>query len=124
MAAAMDCFESPFDQPFMYLRHDTVETIAVNITMQTASGKMDWRSLAGVLGFSSRQVQLMQQHPQDHCKGRLLINTWERILGESQATLRKLIYALKEANMGESLKIIREDEDLKGKLAVLLLILH
>lgn len=111
MAAAMDQEKSPLDQLFSDLRYNTVDTVVVNMTVESSRRKSDWRALSSVLGFTEKQVQLMQQDMREPCKGRLLINVWED-LGKS--SLRKLIYALKEANMGECLRVIMQDADLEG----------
>lgn len=113
MAAAKDpeLEESPLDQLFSDLRYETVDDVVMNMSVESSRRKFDWRALASVLGFSGRQVQLMQQDWREPCKGRLLVNVWED-LGES--SLRKFIYALKEARMGECLRTIMQDSDLKG----------
>lgn len=107
--------ESPLDQPFSYLRCETVDKVVVNMTVESTRRKSDWRALASVLGFSGKQVQLMQQDKREHCKGRLLMDVWED-LGEG--SLRKLVYALKEAHMGECLRDIMQDSDLEGELVM------
>ena len=115
MASAVDQTEeseSPLDQPFTDLRYDTVDTVMVNISLESALRKCDWRALASVLGFTERQVRYIQQDTRYPCKGRHLINVWED-LGKS--SLKKLIFALKDANMGESLKVIMRDPDLEGE---------
>lgn len=104
--------ESPLDRLFSDLRYETVDEVVVNITVESARRKFDWRALASVLGFSGRQVQLMQQDRREPCKGRLLVNVWEDL---GQTSLRKFIYALKEAHMGECLRTIMQDSDLEGR---------
>ncbi len=112
MASAVEQSESPLGQLFTDLRYDTVDTVMVNISLESALRKCDWRALASVLGFTERQVRLIQQDMRYPCKGRHLINVWED-LGKS--SLRKFIFALKEANMMESLKVIMKDTDLEGE---------
>ena len=111
MAAAMEEQDSPLYEHFTDLRYETVEAVCVNISVESPRRKMDWRALASVLGFSEKQVQLMHQDGREPCKGRLLVRVWED-LGKS--SLLNFIYALKEANIGESLKVIMEDPDLEG----------
>ena len=105
--------ESPLDCPFTDLLHDTVTNVCATMTLESANRKMDWRALGGTLGFTCRQIDLISQDKRP-CKGRVLIDLWEDIL-KSEATLRKLIYALKEANMGECLNLIRQDYRLEGE---------
>ena len=112
MAAAIDQDESPLDQLFSDLRYDTVDTVVVNMTVESSRRKSDWRGLASVLGFTERQVQLMQQDTRQPCKGRLLVGVWEDL---GKTSLRKFVYALKEAHMGECLKAIMQDSDLEGE---------
>lgn len=111
MAAAMDQEESPLDQLFSDLRYDTVDTVVVNMTVESSRRKSDWRAVASVLGFTEKQVQLMQQDTRQPCKGRLLMNAWED-LGKS--SLQKFLYALMKAEMGECLRVIMQDSDLEG----------
>lgn len=116
MAAAVEDVEpeeNPLDQQFSDLRYNTVDAVVVNMSVESGRRRCDWRALAGVLNFSEKQVQLMQQdsRPQYALKGRLLINVWE---GLGKSSLRKLLFALKEANMGECLRVIMEDPDLEG----------
>ena len=115
MAAAMDQEESPLDQVFSDLRYDTVDTVYVNMTVESSRRKSDWRAVASVLGFTEKQVQLMQQDVREPCKGRRLVSVWEDL---GKTSLRKFIYALKEANMGECLKVIMQDSDLEGEPGV------
>lgn len=113
MASAVDYQdESPLDQQFTDLRDETVTTVVVNMTVESALNKGDWRALASALGFTGKQVQLIRQNSMQ-CKGRLLINIWEEIGVNS--TLRRLIYALLKANMGECLREIAQDPDLEGE---------
>ena len=81
------------------------------MTVESSRRKCDWRALASVLGFTERQVQLMQQHSRE-CKGRLLLGVWEDL---GKTSLKKFIYALKEASMGECLRTIMNDSDLEGE---------
>lgn len=116
MAAAIeqeqDSGESPLDQLFSDLLCSTVETVVVCMTAESARRKCDWRALASVLGFSGRQVTLMQQDNREPCKGRQLVNVWEDL---GKASLRKFIYALKEARMEECYRTITQDPYLEGK---------
>lgn len=111
MAAAIDHEEDPLNQPFSDLRYNTVDTVVVNMTVESSRRKYDWRALASILGFTEKQVQLMQQDVREPCKGRLLVSVWEDL---GRSSLRKFIFALKEANMGECLKVIMQDPDLEG----------
>lgn len=112
MAAAIDQEEEePLNQLFSDLRYSTVDTVVVNMTVESSRRKCDWRALAGILGFTEKQVQLMQQDVRHPCKGRLLIGLWEDL---GRSSLRKFIFALEEANMGECLKVITQDPDLEG----------
>lgn len=113
MAAAMEKEEeSRIDLEFTYLLHETVNRVAVAMTVESANRKMDWRALGGILGFNCQQIDLMQQDMRYPCKGRLLIKLWE---DTGKTSVRKLIYALKEAKMGECLNIIKQDFTLDGK---------
>ncbi len=105
--------ESPMDCPFTDLLHETVTNVCATMTLESANRKMDWRALGGTLGFTCRQIDLISQDKRS-CKGRVLIDLWEDIM-KSEATLRKLIYALKEAKMGECLNIIKQDCRLDGE---------
>ena len=116
MAAAVDQSESPLDELFTDLRRDTVDTVMMNISLESSLRRGDWRALADVLGFSERQIRFIQQDTRHVSKGRHLIYIWED-LGKS--SLRKMIFALKEANMVESLRTIMEDPDLEGELLML-----
>lgn len=111
MASAVDS-ESPLDQLFSDLRYETVDTVVMNISLESALRKCDWRALASILGFSDRQIRYLEQDKRFPCKGRHLINVWEDL---GQSSLRKLIFALKDANMMESLRVIMKDEDLEGE---------
>ena len=114
MAAAVELEpeESPLDQLFSDLLCSTVETVAVCMTAESARRKCDWRALASVLGFSGRQVTLLQQDKREPCKGRQLVNVWEDL---GKASLRKFIYALKEAHMEECYRTITQDPYLEGE---------
>ncbi len=111
MAAAMATEENPLDELFSYLPYSTTNEIYLNITVETARRKVDWRALAGAMGFNEKQVTLIQQDTRRTPKGKLLIDVWEEL---GNASLRKLIYALKIANMGECLNILKEDVYLEG----------
>ena len=103
--------ENPLDELFSYLPYSTTNEIYLNITVETARRKVDWRALAGAMGFNEKQVTLIQQDTRRTPKGKLLIDVWEEL---GNASLRKLIYALKIANMGECLNILKEDVYLEG----------
>ena len=111
MAAATDREEEPLNQLFSDLNYNTVDAVVVNMTVESSRRRGDWRALAGILGFTEKQVQLMQQLVSEPCKGRLLVRVWEDL---GRGSLRKFIFALKEANMGECLKVIMQDPDLEG----------
>lgn len=111
MAAAVEQpEESPLDDLFSYLVCSTVDTVVWDMTVESSRRKSDWRALASVLGFNGKQVQLMQQNRQP-CKGRILVEVWED-LGKS--SVRKLIYALKEARMEQCLRTIAQDPYLEN----------
>ena len=98
---------------FSDLCYSTSEAVVVNMTVESTRRRSDWRALAGILGFTEKQVQLIKQDSREPCKGRQLVRVWED-LGKS--SLRKFILALKEANMGECLKAIMRDPYLQGRL--------
>lgn len=112
MAAAKEKEEFPIDLPVSYLGYETITRLFVAMTVESANRKMDWRALGGILGFSFNQIELMQQDSRYPCKGRLLIKLWE---DTGNTSVRKMIYALKEAKMGECLNIIKQDYSLDGK---------
>lgn len=115
MAAAVEQpEESPLDDLFSYLVCSTVDTVVWDMTVESSRRKSDWRALASVLGFNGKQVQLMQQNRQP-CKGRILVEVWED-LGKS--SVRKLIYALKEARMEQCLRTIAQDPYLESEYAM------
>jgi hypothetical protein len=107
--------ETPLEQLFTDLPCATVDTVMADMSLESACRKSDWRALASVLGFSGRQVQLMQQDKRQHCKGRLLVEVWED-LGKS--SLQKFIYALKEARMEECYRTITQDPLLEGEFVM------
>ena len=110
MAAAQEIEELPLDLPVTCLGYGTISKLCGALTVESANRKMDWRALGGILGFNFSQIQLMQQDRQS-CKGELLIRMWEET---GSASVRRMIYALKEAKMGEGLNIIRQDPTLNG----------
>ena len=117
MAAAIDREEEadPLNQPFSDLNFSTFENVVLNMSVESSLRKHDWRALAGVMNFSAKQVQLMQQDTRERyaLKGRLLVEVCEEL---GRGSLRKFIYALKEANMGECLREIKKDPDLEGEV--------
>ena len=89
----------------------TIRILAASLTCKQEVSRRDWTGVAGVFGFDARQIGLMEQHD-DSSKGWLLLKTWD---GMGKGSLKLLIFALLELNMGECLDIIKDDPAISGK---------
>lgn len=103
----MTSSSSVLDRPLSSLDRETLRGLGGELTLRNTVGR-DWTGVASHVGFTHKQVELLQQHDNSG-KGMLLINTWDAIGGSS---VRKLLYALLELKMKRVIDLLQADTNI------------
>lgn len=96
---------SILDQPVTNLSFSTITHLSANLSIEQEIGRRDWIGVAGVIGFNTKHIRLMQQHKESN-KGWLLLTTWDDM---GKSSLRLFIFALLELKMQECLDVLKRD---------------
>ena len=103
------------DRPVSSLTLDAYTTLCFGLTMSQGLGGRNWEGIAGKVGFKTDQVMAMKKHSDDN-KGRLFLTTWEK-LNKSEATVKKLIFALQSLKMMDCIDALLKDPSISGETA-------
>lgn len=94
------------------LSHETLRNLSLRLNI-ISPFPVDWRALAGVIGFSSLIINNIESANTRGDKTQWLLEVWERCTNES--SVKKLILALAYLDLQACLDIIKKDKNIQGK---------
>jgi len=95
------------------LSNETIRNLSLRLDVISPL-PVDWRALAGVLGFSPLVITNIETANTRGDKTQWLLEVWERCTTE--ASVKKLIFALAFLDLQACLDIVKRDKNIQGKL--------
>ena len=96
------------------LSYETLRNLSLRLNVISPAFPVDWRALAGVLGFSSLVINNIEAANTRGDKTQWLLEVWERCT--TDASVKKLILALAYLDLQACLDIVKRDKNIEGKV--------
>lgn len=112
MAELSDCHDLDNAKILSTLSHETLRNLSLRLDVISPAFQVDWRALAGVLGFSSLVINNIEAANARGDKTQWLLEVWER--STTEASVKKLIFALASLDLQACLDIIKKDKNIQG----------
>ena len=95
------------------LSYETLRNLSLRLNIVSPL-PVDWRALAGVLGFSSLVISNIEGTNARGDKTQWLLEVWERCTDD--ASVKKLILALAYLDLQACLDIVKRDKNIQGEV--------
>ena len=95
------------------LSYETLRNLSLRLNIVSPL-PVDWRALAGVLGFSSLVICNIEGTNARGDKTQWLLEVWERCTDD--ASVKKLILALAYLDLQACLDIVKRDKNIQGEV--------
>ena len=111
MAELGDCPDLDNAKILSTLSHETLRNLSLRLNIISPL-QVDWRALAGVIGFSPLIIGNIESANSRGDKTQWLLEVWQRCNTES--SVKKLILALAYLDLPACLDIIKRDKNIQG----------
>lgn len=98
------------------LSHETLRNLSLRLNVISPAFPVDWRALAGVIGFSPLVISNIEGANSRGDKTQWLLEVWERCA--TQASVKKLILALAYLDLQACLDIVKRDKNIQGNFTI------
>ena len=95
------------------LSYETLRSLSLRLDVISPAFPVDWRALAGVLGFSPLIINNIEGANARGDKTQWLLEVWQRT--STDASVGKLILALASLDLQACLDIVKRDKNIKGE---------